>query len=706
MESTGGVMGTVPYMSPEQLSGRAVDARTDIFSFGSLLFEMLSGTPAFRRERNEDTIAAILNDEPDWSHLRPVFRPLVERCLAKDLKDRYESADKIAKALAAVRKPAMSEDLIGSRRISAKRSTEPTDPSEVDTTDYSQLVTEPLAPRRVIEAADPIRSGSEAAGPGEEPLSYKVTPIYERPWANRLVILTLAIGAIVLSSAVFGYYQYLAENTTNNENVIAPRRLYWELSYNDRRDFIRNGVVQIQTLIGDVPRAISNDSLNLILKEVDRYASRRDSLSQEPLKDGLRTVYGRASQYVPMVSAEFKKENVPPAIGIYQAIIESEYRDCLKSDTGPIGIFQFSKRTAQKYGLDPNDRCRVDLSAKAAAAYISHLLTYFGSESSSRTLAVLSFNQGEELTTIQLRKLNELGLNERNYWVISENQDRFSFYNPTTDEYVSRFFAAAIIGENPEVFDLVTPSLSTIKTRADLSVRSDLAAIPGGTFNMGRNDSVQENEKPEHAVAVDGFRMARNEVTNIEFYEFIYATGYGADRSKSKFLSHWVHGRPMDFDENTPVRFVNIEDINAFIAWKSQKDGVEYRLPTEQEWEYAARNGSNDNLYPWGDEFDARCAVLDQQYNEPVAVGTRTCPNAWGIRDLIGNVFEWTSTTANLYPGSLGEILNTSEPHYMIRGGSALQRSTGSNAITSTFRVAIPESRRSPELGFRLVAAP
>jgi formylglycine-generating enzyme required for sulfatase activity len=53
-----------------------------------------------------------------------------------------------------------------------------------------------------------------------------------------------------------------------------------------------------------------------------------------------------------------------------------------------------------------------------------------------------------------------------------------------------------------------------------------------------------------------------------------------------------------------PVRYVNIDDVKSFIDWRSKRDAVTYRLPTEQEWEYAARNGSANNLYPWGDEFD------------------------------------------------------------------------------------------------------
>ena len=152
-----------------------------------------------------------------------------------------------------------------------------------------------------------------------------------------------------------------------------------------------------------------------------------------------------------------------------------------------------------------------------------------------------------------------------------------------------------------------------------------------------------------------------------------------------------------------PVRFVNAEDVKSFADWRSKRDGVEYRLPTEEEWEYAARNGSKQNLFPWGDKFDPQCAVIDQSNNDPAVVGSKTCPNSWGVNDLIGNVFEWTSSPPSLYPGSSGEVKPLSEPHLMLRGGAAIYKSTGTNAITSTFRVAVPASTRRAEIGFRLV---
>jgi len=104
----GTVLGTVGYMSPEQAIGGEVDFRSDQFSFGSVLYEMVTGFPAFRKKTHAETIAAILRDEPD--HLRsrmqqapPPFVWIVERCLAKDPKDRYASTHDLARDLAAVR---------------------------------------------------------------------------------------------------------------------------------------------------------------------------------------------------------------------------------------------------------------------------------------------------------------------------------------------------------------------------------------------------------------------------------------------------------------------------------------------------------------------------------------------------------------------------------------------------------------------------
>jgi eukaryotic-like serine/threonine-protein kinase len=230
------------------------------------------------------------------------------------------------------------------------------------------------------------------------------------------------------------------------------------------------------------------------------------------------------------------------------------------------------------------------------------------------------------------------------------------------------------------------------------SMTPDMVSIPGGTFNMGRNDGPREIEKPAHPVTVDSFMMDRTEVTNEEFQAFVRDTGY------KTIPEHWVNGKPANGTEKVPVRYVNIDDVNAFIAWRSKRDGVTYRLPTEQEWEYAARNGSKSNLFPWGDRYDSKCAVLEEPSKEPKPVGSRTCPNDFGIVDLIGNVFEWTSSKPEVYPGNRsGSLKEMPEPYFMIRGGSYFQKPSGPQPISATYRIDIPASRRSVELGFRLV---
>jgi serine/threonine protein kinase len=104
----GTVLGTIGYMSPEQARGGEVDFRSDQFSFGSVLYEMVTGFPAFRKKTHAETTAAILRDEPERLGSRmlqapPPFLWIVERCLAKDPKERYASTQDLARDLAAVR---------------------------------------------------------------------------------------------------------------------------------------------------------------------------------------------------------------------------------------------------------------------------------------------------------------------------------------------------------------------------------------------------------------------------------------------------------------------------------------------------------------------------------------------------------------------------------------------------------------------------
>jgi eukaryotic-like serine/threonine-protein kinase len=271
---------------------------------------------------------------------------------------------------------------------------------------------------------------------------------------------------------------------------------------------------------------------------------------------------------------------------------------------------------------------------------------------------------------------------------------------------VGGLFALGIIGKtsvstNGNKDIIVVPNNSNVSNAATVLPpqvsKGDMVKIPGGKFKMGRNDA-GDFEKPEHEIAVKDFWMDKTEVTTGEYYDFVKATDY------KPTPANWEEGKPLAADMSLPIRYVNLNDVRAFTEWRSKRDSLIYRLPTEEEWEYAARNGGNNNLYPWGDNFKNDCAVVDKTDTKPEAVGSKTCgANKWGVVDLIGNVYEWTSTETNSYPGNPLEVNEKFKNTFVFRGGSAFNKSTGKNAITSTYRGFSDPSKRDAQLGFRLV---
>lgn len=278
-----------------------------------------------------------------------------------------------------------------------------------------------------------------------------------------------ATAIIVILGGVFLYW-YFSQSRRETASLSTPTpkpsiKLYWDMNEPDQLAFINDRAKHIQRLIGDEPNDFGKDALRAIKVEVDDYVDDRDSLSQKPFEEGLRVVYGRASQYAPIVRQAFEDRRVPAALGLYQAMIESEYHDCPEHEHtgGPVGLFQFSKKTAAKYGLTPADYCDIKKQSDAAARHMSDLISDFGTEKSSWTLALLSFNLGPERVREYLRQMRGQGTTERNFWVLLRERQNLE---PKTDEggfaYVPRFFAAAIIGETPDAFGLTTPPLTTL----------------------------------------------------------------------------------------------------------------------------------------------------------------------------------------------------------------------------------------------------
>jgi len=225
--------------------------------------------------------------------------------------------------------------------------------------------------------------------------------------------------------------------------------------------------------------------------------------------------------------------------------------------------------------------------------------------------------------------------------------------------------------------------------------KAELLPIDGGTFLMGRKAGPPQ-EIPQHAVTVQPFLMDRTEVSNSEYADFVRETNHVAP-------NHWAGPKPPFGQELWPVVNVTYDDASAFAAWRSKRDGVTYRLPTEEEWEYAARNGERGDLYPWGPEWKDKAAILKDA--TPSAVGSRPeGRNKWGVFDLIGNVWEWTASKASVYPGNRAKVPTAMQDWVTIRGGCYVSDPANSDApVSSCLREFVPPSTKTTLLGFRLV---
>ena len=171
----------------------------------------------------------------------------------------------------------------------------------------------------------------------------------------------------------------------------------------------------------------------------------------------------------------------------------------------------------------------------------------------------------------------------------------------------------------------------------------EMVVIPAGSFRMGclNNDGdCAPDEFPVHTVNVPRFALSKYEVTFEQWDACVAAGGCNGDRPNDE---GWGRG-------DRPVIHMSWSDAQSYVSWLSQQTGREYRLPSEAEWEYAARAGT-ETKYHWGNEIGvnrANCTGCGSQWDgrQTAPVGS-FAPNAWGLHDMHGNVLEWTEDCWN-----------------------------------------------------------
>jgi formylglycine-generating enzyme required for sulfatase activity len=216
--------------------------------------------------------------------------------------------------------------------------------------------------------------------------------------------------------------------------------------------------------------------------------------------------------------------------------------------------------------------------------------------------------------------------------------------------------------------------------------------LPAGGFIMGKNTQSASDWQPEHNVTINSFYMDKTEVTNRQYLDFCNATNnplpmfWGLKEFKSG----------PDFPDY-PVVGVSCFDAEKYARWAGK------RLPTEAEWEYAARGGLAGKNFPFGDQVDSSKVNYGRKYKGILKAGSFP-PNGFGLYDITGNVWEWTSDfySDNYYTVSPKE--NPKGPQKgrfkVIRGGSW---HSGAMCVQTYYRNGLSPSWLDFAVGFRCV---
>lgn len=213
--------------------------------------------------------------------------------------------------------------------------------------------------------------------------------------------------------------------------------------------------------------------------------------------------------------------------------------------------------------------------------------------------------------------------------------------------------------------------------------------VPAGKFNAGAvsQDTRAGKKEATRSVTTDSYAIDVGPVTNAHYAAFLHAT---RAETMPEFFDNSDYNQGMQ-----PVVGVSASDAQAYAEWLSAQTGRTYRLPTEEEWEKAARAGK-ESIYPWGDDSPAEGKKANYKGNgsfeAPSPVGSfESGNNAWGLKDMAGNVWEWTSSTHSK---------DTASTLRVVKGGSWMDGPA--DLRVSNFRE-LDGQKGYPDVGFRLV---
>jgi formylglycine-generating enzyme required for sulfatase activity/predicted Ser/Thr protein kinase len=586
VEPDGQVIGTLRYMSPEQLTGShsSVDKRSDVYSLGAVLYFILTGTSPFVQESVIALREAVLNTQPILPHKRVLGRQIpimlseiCMRALNKEPSDRFQSAKELADALSGYLDRAEERSRAG---ILAQ----------------GEVVSAGLARHRwerLIEELASTRDGCRAvreALPSWAAAQEKA-PLWEMEARAEALEVELERA---FAEAVRGYRQALTYQADMGEATTQLTELYWWRMAAAERDGMKAAAAGWEALVGQTggeearQRLTAGASLHVVVP--DRVFQGHISRFEE-----------RSRRLVTIHQADITNDS-PRVDGLHQG---SYLLTLLSEGSATMAIPLVLHRGDEKQ-LSP---------------------MFHASDSVPQEFVVVSASTSEGVS--ELESIGPFALMR---------------YPVTCREYLD--FLNTIRHEDPAQAMLHAP-------RIHEDAPSYFTAGQDGAFSLPQ-----------------------------------------ADQEGDTWQLDW------------PIIMVNNGDCLAYCAWKSARDGFDYRLPSSAEWQRAAR-GLDGRRYPWGDHFDATFCCMRESTREralPANVGTYpTDRSPYGIMDMAGNVAEWTSTAPNGQSQDEVRLL----PDGLRQGAEArILEGAAYNSVefvcSLDFNLTSPTSFRHGHYGFRL----
>jgi formylglycine-generating enzyme required for sulfatase activity len=263
-------------------------------------------------------------------------------------------------------------------------------------------------------------------------------------------------------------------------------------------------------------------------------------------------------------------------------------------------------------------------------------------------------------------------------------------------------------GNYPDTTDEDTTDVDTTQFPDSLKREiEDIVIVPAGWFWMGSNTWYYENDEiPQHQIYVDSFYIMQYEVTNQQYAQFLTeiddpSPHYNGDMMIARRSNDYL---PISGRENFPVFFVDWDDARSFAEWYGG------RLPTEAEWEKAARGNSDRRVFPWGDQISPGWANFNNAAGGLWPVGQAIGVSPYDCYDMVGNVWEWTADWYLYNYYSRNETNNPRGPIGPVGGQFKTLRggcfSNSEAVVRCSERFAFDPELSYLEIGFRVVFSP